>query len=359
MTQLAEQPILENDSADGWPVSCDLKIINPGVVHYDDLRDGSGQIFSGEILADKDFLDKIAPTLKGRPIINWDHKSVSPRDFDKGAAQGIITGAATFSPQDGYYHAEALVWNKATLNNIKKGFSISCAYKVSAWRGAGSHNKVPYENAADDGEYTHVAVVSVPRYEGARIELLNSINGEKKMGLMSFFSKEKPDEKIEVDAKSVMIDGVPLEELQNSYVKIKAAETKFDDAHIFDVHGEKVSLLELKNAHKKVLENSMKDDHEDGEHKDKSLDNCSMCKNSDDEEEKKKEEEKKNSDDDDEKKKKADEERKNSVAAAKSEAVNNGKVFDKARNTSVKLEFGKLKSLADRQAEGEARYGKK
>lgn len=377
-SNLLEKPELENGSQDGWAVTCDLKIINPGVVHYDDLKNSAGELLGGEILADKDFLDHIAPTLEGKPIVNWDHRKVSAKEFDRGSFQGIITSRAMFNKKwnqatetwvdsdDGYYHARASIWNKATLNNIERGHSISCAYVVNDWRGPGEHNKVPYANAADKGVYTHIAVVSVPRYEGARIEILNSVKGGV-MGMLSFFRKDKPEEKVEIDTTAMKIDGVAVSEMLNSYKEKKAREASAslqpkDDDLFDDGMGGKVSLKELKNAHKEDLQNSMSAEHEDGKHKGEKKENCSMCNSADEKD--KEEKERKNAADEEEKKRKEDEERKNSASVSakkeadeKAAAAKRAATLDEARNKGQKLEMPPVQTLAALMAEGESRYG--
>ena len=118
----------------------------------------------------------MAASLEGKPIVNWDHRTVKPKEFSKGTFQGII-GKPYYNSMDGWYHAPGYVWDEATKKNIQEGYSISCAYTVSEWGDGGAYHKVPYEKEVKNGTYTHIAVVSTPRYEGARIELLNSAKG--------------------------------------------------------------------------------------------------------------------------------------------------------------------------------------
>lgn len=363
-TALLKKPTFENNSTDGWPTTVDMKLIVPGLVHYDDLKNERGEMVAGNVLATKEFLDRIAASLEGKPIINWDHRTVKPKDFEKGRAQGIITTPAVFNPVDGWYHARGFIWDPVTRANVEKGFSISCAYVVSEWgNGPGTYNAVPYEQEAKDGEYTHIAVVPVPRYERSSIELLNSKGGVT-MGFLKLFKKDKSEEKVEIDIASanVAVEGcgeVPLQTLINSYEsaeKIKK-QTSLDDSDMVEINGKKISVGDLKNAHKK-----MKNDEE--EERKRMEDEERKNQDEDEEKKRKKEEEKKNQDDDEEKEKKKDDERKNAIKAAdaaeKKAAVAAAAKLEERRNKAGPGgEMPKILSDRDRMAEGERRYGAK
>lgn len=369
---LLEKPSLENNSQDGWPVDVDLKVILPGLVFYEDLKNTEGQKVGGTVLIKKEAFDKMANSLKNKPIINWDHRPVDPGEFDKGKFQGIITGPAVFNAVDGWYHAPGVIWNKQTLRNVQNGYSISCAYVPTDMdTRPGTHNKVPYQAEVLDGEYTHIAVVPVPRYEGARIELLNS--GGNPMGLLSFFRKDKPEEKVEFDAATakVALDGgseVPLTELINSYKAVEAAKAqapvKCGLEDLIEVDGKKVPVRELLNAHLTQMKNSLESEHKEGDHKGSPKDNCGMCNSAEEDEKKKKaEDERKNaaaSAEAVEKKRKEDEELKNtSEKTAKAKAEAEMKRLDELRNKGQKVEMPTIKSLNALMDEGEARYGGK
>lgn len=367
MTIALPKEILENDTKDGWPSIVDMKVIVPGLVRYEDLRNSAGQMVTGDVLVKKEVLDRMAASIEGKPIVNWDHRTVSPKDFGKGRAQGIIVGPALFNAADGWYHAKGLVWDEQTKRNIENGFSISCAYTVNEWGdGPGTYNKVPYEREVLNGAYTHIAVVSNPRYEEARIELLNSEGGNT-MSLLSFFKKDKPEEKIEFDAAKavVSVDGkdVPLSELMNSFKAVEAAkEHRPGLEDVIDIDGKKVPVAELLNAHKALnaaketreLENS----HKAGDHK-TVLTNCVMCNTAaEDEKEKKEADERKNAAEAEEAKKKKDEELKNSADKEKAEAAKRAAELEELRNKGGKVTMPTIKTMKDRMEDGESRYGK-
>lgn len=363
---LAIPDSLKNTLSDGWPSKVDLKVILPGLVHYEDLKDSEGKTRGGTVLVTKEALDRMAASIEGRPIINWDHRKVDPKEYGRGTFQGIITGPAYFA-SDGWYHAPGQVWDKVTLENIQKGYSISCAYVPTDMETTeGTHNMVPYQAEVKDGYYTHVAVVPVPRYEGAKIELLNSSKGGI-MGLLSFFRKDKPDEKVEFDPATAQVrvgdSDIPLGELINSYkAKIAKEPVRCGLEDIVEVDGKKVPVKELMNAHKEALENSMKDEHEEGKHKESPKDNCGMCNSAEEEEKKKKEaEEKENALKAEEQKRKEDEERRNAAqkkeADEKAAAEKEAAALAERRNKGGKVEMPTIKTLQDLQAEGERRYG--
>lgn len=358
---------LHNSSIDGWPSTVDMKVIVPGLVHYEDLRNSNGESVGGNVLVQKDAFDRMAASLEGKPIINWDHRKVSPEDFKKGRAQGVIVGPAIFNAVDGWYHAKGLVWDEATRKNIENGYSISCAYTVSEWgEGPGTHNQVPYMREVLNGSYTHIAVVPVPRYEGARIELLNS-NGGKTMSFLSLFRKDKPEEKIEIDmATELTLENgskVSLEALTNSYKaeeakKLELQNKALEDDRIVEVNGKKVTIKELKNAHLAMYNEAEKRDleekHNSGSHKTR-LTNCVMCNAAAEEEKKKAEqEEQKNA----AAKVKADEEQKNAAEKkAKDEAAKAAAALENARNAGGKVAMPAIKSVQQLMADGQERYG--
>jgi Uncharacterized protein conserved in bacteria (DUF2213) len=368
-------PLLNATPKEGWPREVDLKFIVPGLVRYEDLKTSDGGSQPGDILVDKDFLDKIASTLKGKPIVNWDHRYVDPKEFDKGTVQGIVTGEAYFDASDGWYHAPGLVWNKQTLQNIERGFSISCAYQPTAWdQTPGTLNKVPYLAKLKDGYYTHIAVVDSPRYEGATIELRNSNKGGV-MSLFSIFRGEKKEEKVDIDTNAVKIPveghGEPtLEELINNWKKKAPLALKDDEPLLID--GRTVTLKELKNEYIQSYEaagaQQMKEAHEIGKHSSGPLSNCAMC-NSEEKERKDLEEERKKKDaeeterknkEEEEKKKKEDDEKRNAAdKTAREEAARNAQKLDEARNSAgKKIDVPKILSIADREAVGLSRYGR-
>jgi hypothetical protein len=289
-----------------------MRFIEPGLVHYDDV---------GTVLVRKETLDNMLASIVGKPIFNFMHKEVSNDDFDAGKAQGILAGNPRYNPDDGWFWVDGLVWDDETRENAKKGYSLSCAYDVTAWGPGGVHNNIPYDREVLAGEYTHLAIVNNPRYEGARL-IINQ-GGPMKL---KFWQKEKSNEPAEL-------------ELTNSVVEVEGKETKLEEIiagfkadqerkalenskigmdSVIDLDGKKIPVKELvagyqaslknaddekakkdkekmdeeerKNAEAKEKEEKEKKDkedmenaknekdHEDDKHKDKPMENCLSCK---------------------------------------------------------------------------------
>ena len=196
----------------------------------------------------------------------------------------------SFDGGDGWEKIRFMVWDEETKRKCRNGYQISCAYvpgrldeKSGLW-----HN-VPYDAIILDGTYTHFAIVPNPRYEGAVIFANSLKEGGTRMFNLLFGGKT-----VELDKETkIVIDGkeTPLSELVNSLMALEATKAKVttetevknalaDDKTPLEVNGKKVTLGELKEAHKLHLKNA-----EDAEAKKKAEE---AAKNAADEEAKKK-----------------------------------------------------------------------
>ena len=147
------------------------KVIQPGIVSYRDSNNGM-------VLVGREAIDKMSPSFIGKPVIDERHKDgLKPEDFGK-VADGVITNTFWQTFADGEWMCyDVLIWNPETKKHMTNGeYSVSNAYKIKDFKGAGIHNAVPYDQEVTDAEGTHLAIVKNPRYTGAEI-LLNSING--------------------------------------------------------------------------------------------------------------------------------------------------------------------------------------
>lgn len=295
----------DRNNSQGWPMSQKCSFIEPGVVMYADV---------GMVLVRKDVLDKMANSFVGKPVINADHRDVTPEDFTKGNVQGIIN-SVWFDPKDAMYHAAYQVWDQPTLKNIKDGFRVSCAYRVTRWGASGIHNNVPYEREVLDGEYTHLAIVANPRYDGVKIY---NDKGAKTMTLkwikklLGADGKEM-ENSVEIESSKSVVDvegkEVPLDNLINAFKEAEAKKKAALDSKgpaltdMIDVDGRKVAVSDLLNAYKAKnaeedeekkkkeakdkedrenaaaaqLKNDLEKAHKDGKHDKDEKDNCSMC----------------------------------------------------------------------------------
>jgi hypothetical protein len=290
----------ENSLDDGgWPMICKCRFIEPGLVAYADI---------GTVLVKKEILDKMAASFVGKPVINEVHKDVEPGVYKNGKADGIVTNV--WFEQDGWYWADFLVWDESTKRNISSdAYSVSCAYDVTGHnQNGGLHNSIPYEGEFLDGQYTHLAVVENPRYEGARIVVLNSKEGGgMKFKFWKLFKKEGKEVRNagETDGdKTVQVDGqaIPLKMLVDCWKAEEAEKAKKSELEaqgalpedaVVEIDGKETSVKNLCDNFKSV---QARKNAEDEEAKKKKADE--EAKNVADEEAKKKaeEEERKNAD---------------------------------------------------------------
>lgn len=329
------------NAGDLWPLKCSCRFIEAGLVGYKEY---------GMVLVTKEALDKMAQSFVGKPVINEVHKEVDPSVYADGTADGIVTSVRY--EQDGWFWADFLVWDPSTQRNIKSNaYSVSCAYTVSAIGEGGERNNVPYDQEVLDGSYTHLAVVSNPRYEGARIIVYNSKEGGHMFKLFNRKAKEKIELKdlanatTEVDGKQVLVS--ELAKLHAPKPVENAGDKLSEDTVVEFDNGEEATLKDLKNAYRE----KMKNDADEKEKKDKE------------------EADRKNAEDADAKKKKEDEDRKNAEDAEKKRKedeekelknAKGSKHFDdlqKAANLRGEPQQPQISTRFDRAKVGAERYG--
>jgi len=351
---LAENPAyyskgeFKNEGDNAWPKSYKARHLEPGLVHYADIGEKdpvTGNPKGMTLLLTKEAIDRMRPSFKGKPVVNWYHKSVKPDDFKKGNADGVITGAS-YNSEDGWDWVEFLVWDSATKENCDKGFRLSCAYVPTDIKiEPGIWHNIPYDGEVISGVYTHMAIVDNPRYERSLI-MANSLGGKMKGLWTKFLNKVtgKPeakelDNKIEVD-----MDGkkISLEELVNSFKAEKAEKEKLalensvkemKDDSIISIDGDEVSIKDLKSAHAAfTLRKNAMDEAEEKSKKEKE------------------EAERKNSEEESEKKKAEDEKRNADEKAAADKAEADKKALEEKRNADEK-NFLDLKNAAEKGGE--------
>lgn len=271
------------------------------------------------ILVTKNFIDRIRPTLTGKPIINQRHREVEPNAYKEGEADGIIVQGRPEG--DGWDYADCFIWDEETQRNIQNGYQASCQYAVTKWGPGGMYHNIPYDREALEGYYEHIAIVPKGRYEGVRI-IMNAIGGVMKLFGITF-GKDKEEIRTELESTNAVVvtkDGteVPLQNAIEAYEKVEAARNaqpkKLGLEEIVEVGGKKVKVSEIlaaqealtkakneaedeekKKKEKEDMENALKNAHTKGEHS-SYLENCALCnkaKNEEDEEKKKKDDEEK------------------------------------------------------------------
>lgn len=275
-----------------WPKLYKCSFIEPGVVFYQDLGacKACGDKASCEqcepegatVLVKQDALAKMAPTFVGRPVINKVHEDVTPSTVADGEADGIVT-KVWLDDKSGWWMCEFLVWDVSTQQNCEsQAYSVSCAYEPTEVDSAGGeYHNIPYSEDILNGEYTHLAIVTNPRYEGARI-FVNS-----KGGSMSWRFWEKGSRKnaspIDPKAEKVNVDGKDVS-LQELYDALPDEAPKFNDDMILDTPKGEKTVGELKqnyiNRAKKNAEDAKAaEEKKNAEAADKACPTCGEKKN--------------------------------------------------------------------------------
>lgn len=150
------------------------RFIEPGLINYEDLG-------AGLALVKKEALDNMAKTFNGKPVLLYHtDEKINATNFSK-KSLGIVSNV-TFNPQDNWYYCNFFVWDKKLQNMIEdKKMSVSCSYvPTDTLTKGGVHNNINYDLEILNGEYTHLAIVDNPRYNGAKILLNSNIGGKMK-----------------------------------------------------------------------------------------------------------------------------------------------------------------------------------
>jgi hypothetical protein len=189
-----------------------------GLVSYEDTGDG---VF----LLRKETLDKMMPTIEGRPVV-LGHQPITLENLEDKAVGYVTKG--WFNTETGQFDCEILIKDSDVYDDIKNGNNkVSSAYQVTDLGDGGKYLGQDYKAEILDGTFTHLAIVDNPRYPDAKI-LINSLNGEQEMGL---FNKNN-DDKLEVTASdTIEYNGnvYSIGELVNSYVFHNEDEEKNED----------------------------------------------------------------------------------------------------------------------------------
>ena len=250
-----------------WPKKYSASFIEPGVVAYQDLGPckvcGERRACGNEgdecrpegatVLLKQDAIERMSKSFLGKPVIDVEHKDVTPDTIINGDADGIVT-AVRLDEKSGWWMCDFLVWNPVTQKHCEDGiYSVSCAYNPTKTSGQGGewHN-VPYAEEILDGELTHLAIVTNPRYEGARITLVNSKGG--KMDWKWFKRGERKNAAALDPLKTkVNVDGQDVA-LQELYDAAKEPEAPIlNDDTILEVDGKEKTLGALKAAYRNKM----------------------------------------------------------------------------------------------------------
>lgn len=223
-----------------------------GLVSYEDTGDG---VF----LLRKETLDKMMPTIEGRPVVIG-HQPITLKNLEDKAVGYVTKG--WFNTETGQFDCEILVKDSDVYEDIKNGNNkVSSAYQVTDLGEGGKYLGQDYEAEILDGTFTHLAIVDNPRYPDAKI-LINSLNGEQEMGL---FNKNN-DEKLEITTSdTIEFNGneYSIGELVNSYILHNEDEEENED----EKKDEEEEKTNKRNACKRNEDKDDKDNEDEDEEK--------------------------------------------------------------------------------------------
>lgn len=159
------KPIKQNKkNAKKWPEFYCCNFLTPGLVSYADVGAGVAWLSKETIL-------KMLPSFQGKPVI-LSHIDVTPKDFDNHAV-GYIT-RVWFDDYTNWACCHFILTDDKAKEAIAKGYSVSCAYDQCVTDPAGGEkNAVPYDEEILSGCGNHLALVTNPRYEEARVTPLD------------------------------------------------------------------------------------------------------------------------------------------------------------------------------------------
>ena len=137
------------------------KFLEPGLAKYDEPI--------GTILLDKETIDKFITSFKGCPVI-IDHKDITD-DTAKDERVGVVSNV-WYNAEDGWYYCDGVIFDKNAQGLITNaGYTVSCAYSFNTDEMSGTWHNNPYDSKVVSGDFLHLALVPVPRYEDATIAL--------------------------------------------------------------------------------------------------------------------------------------------------------------------------------------------
>lgn len=266
---MTDDDIRENINAAPWAKRFTANFIEPGLVRYQ----GKNGQEDEWILLKPEAVARIARSLIGKPIIDWDHADVWPEIIGDGQADGVVYDV--WKGDDGWWHAGYVVWTKSAIEHCESGdWSVSCAYtETETDFSGGKHHSIPYTQEVIDGVCNHLALVKKPRYEGARIRANSTENGGYKMAwkLSDLIPGKKPAAKPEVlrlnadeAAKTKMdVDGeahsiADLVKRHNDAMAPSDILTCSDDDEV-EFEGKKYKAGDLRAAHRNAMKKNAED----------------------------------------------------------------------------------------------------
>lgn len=292
---------MELNNEKQMPKSYIFRHMVPGVVGY----------ANENILVKLDTIKKMMPTFAGKPIYVG-HQPVDISQI-KEQADGYIFDMF-YNELDGWFYSRGVINSDKGHAAIANGWAVSNAYIPLSWNhNGGQYLAIDFAKELLNGDFTHLAIVSNPRYEEAKIftldefakyqagkrsELTQLTNSKETKGIMMFkFKRNEITEKEITNAADLkdtdvatLEDGTEItygkfKEMLNAKMKKnegdetaeekaarelkekenakKAKKNDSDDMdeldNEYDCDGEKVTMKDLMNSHR-AMKNSKKNE---------------------------------------------------------------------------------------------------
>lgn len=282
--------------------------IAQGVCGYQDET-----IFIGE-----DALKEMDKSFAGKPVV-VEHQAIDLEKLQEQADGYVVE--SFYLPEDASHWAKIIIVSDKGHEAVSKGWAVSNAYVPDAFGASGEWHNIPYNREITEGHYTHLAIVSNPRYEEAVImtpeefkqykagkkEQLNQLQNSKegvKQQMFKLFTKKEVTNSEDISKAMVELSNgktVSIQEMINACEEdIKAKEAaknkKNEDEELLEkvvkVNGEDVAVKDLIKSYEAKKNKCNEDEDEDKDEKKSKKNKCN------EDEDKAEKQDKKNKDED-------------------------------------------------------------
>lgn len=186
----------------------------PGVAEY-------VEPFAGRVLVNEATLRSMDPTFKGCPVF-VKHVDEIEQDIDKlrGEADGWVI-ESFYNKADGKHWVQFIITSEKGEEAIRQGYRLSNSYSADKLGPGGIWNDVTYDAEVIEGNFEHLALVPVPRYNESvvlnpqkykeycqerELEIQRIANsGSKKTMPIQLFKRTKVDNAVDIENTLVML----------------------------------------------------------------------------------------------------------------------------------------------------------
>lgn len=208
------------------------------------------------ILVSTDTIKKMSKSFEGKPVYVG-HQDVNLENIQV-EADGYVSDSF-YNELDGWFWTKFVIVSDAGQEAIQKGWSVSNAYIPTEIAGGGTFLNMPFNREIVGGEFTHLAIVSNPRYEEAcimNVDEFKTYNSSKREQL-----NELKNSKEQTEESTKMFKFFKKTEISNS--------EEIAGAYITLENGKEVSVADmiasLENAKKEEDEAKAKADEKENE----------------------------------------------------------------------------------------------